>query len=178
MTVYALADIIGETLYVLKGPDTNQRALDRISVAIQSGERVTEDILNYRKNGSTFWARCTFVPVRLEGENLMILVSTPHVLDMSSKPALHWATAGDARPEDLAIEIQVSDTGVGIDEAFLPHLFVPFEHKSTGFSHSFEATGLGLSISVRLVHMLGGVILAETMKGEGSTFRVFLPQSL
>ena len=111
-------------------------------------------------------------------DNIMILVNTPHVLDVSSKPALHWVTAGDARPEDLAIEIQVSDTGVGIDEAFLPHLFVPFEQESTGLSRSFEGTGLGLSISARLVHMLGGVILAETMKGEGSTFRVFLPRSL
>ena len=62
--------MIGETLYVLKGPDTNQKALDRISAAMQSGERVMEDILDYRKDGRTFWACCTMAPVRLDGEPL------------------------------------------------------------------------------------------------------------
>lgn len=95
-----------------------------------------------------------------------------------SKSTIHWVTSGEADPDDLDIEIRVSDTGVGIDPSFLPNLFVPFEQESTGLSRSFEGTGLGLSISTRLVHMLGGVISAETVKGEGSTFSVFLPRSI
>lgn len=110
--------------------------------------------------------------------DMTIRMNAPHASNASSETALHWVTAGDARPEDLAVEIQVADTGVGIDEAFLPHLFVPFEQESTGLSRSFEGTGLGLSICARLVHLLGGVISVETMKGSGSTFRVFLPRSL
>lgn len=95
-----------------------------------------------------------------------------------SKSTIHWVTSGEAHPDDVDIEIRVSDTGVGIDPLFLPNLFVPFEQESTGLSRSFEGTGLGLSISTRLVHMLGGVISAETVKGEGSTFRIFLPRSI
>lgn len=111
-------------------------------------------------------------------DDMMIRVNAPHASNSPSESALHWVTAGDARPEDLAVEIQVADTGVGIDDSFLPYLFVPFEQESTGLSRSFEGTGLGLSICARLVHMLGGVISAETTKGHGSTFRVFLPRSL
>jgi PAS domain S-box-containing protein len=90
----------------------------------------------------------------------------------------HHVTAGTARIEDLPVEIRVSDTGVGIDEAFLPYLFTPFEQESTGISRSFEGTGLGLSISARLVQMLGGVIAVDTQKGSGSTFRIHLPRSI
>ncbi|HHP7239132.1 MAG TPA: PAS domain S-box protein [Longibacter sp.] len=87
-------------------------------------------------------------------------------------------TAGSADPSSLPVEIAVQDTGVGIDEAFLPHLFTPFEQESTGYSRSFEGTGLGLSISARLVEMIGGAITVDTEKGVGSTFRVFLPRSM
>jgi PAS domain S-box-containing protein len=111
-------------------------------------------------------------------DEMTIRVNETDSSNASLEPTLHWVTAGDARPDDLAVEIQVMDTGVGIDESFLPHLFVPFEQESTGLSRSFEGTGLGLSICARLVHMLGGVISAETTKGSGSTFRVFLPRSL
>jgi len=74
---------------------------------------------------------------------MKIRVNTPYAPGASTGPLLRWSTAGDVRPEDLAVEIQVSDADVGIDESFLPHLFVLFERESTGLSRSFEGTGPG-----------------------------------
>ncbi|PEN14252.1 hypothetical protein CRI94_04225 [Longibacter salinarum] len=90
----------------------------------------------------------------------------------------YGVAVGRTDAEHLPVEILVRDTGVGIDQDFLPNLFVPFEQESTGLRRSFEGTGLGLSISARLVEMLGGVIAVDTEKGSGSTFRVNLPRSV
>lgn len=71
--------------------------------------------------------------------------------------------------------IRVIDTGVGIEEAFIPHIFDEFKQESTGLSRSFEGSGLGLAITSRLVNLMGGTIEVESQKGIGSTFTVSFP---
>lgn len=69
--------------------------------------------------------------------------------------------------------IRVSDTGIGMDPAFLPHIFEPFtQEKQTGYES--VGTGLGLSIVKQLVDLMGGSIAVESEKGKGSTFTVRL----
>src|SRR5690606_38335605 len=46
--------------------------------------------------------------------------------------------------EEKRVRVQVIDTGIGIDEEFLPHLFQEFRQASTGLSRSYEGSGLGL----------------------------------
>ncbi|MGM0706183.1 MAG: PAS domain S-box protein, partial [Bacteroidota bacterium] len=75
-----------------------------------------------------------------------------------------------------SVEIEVADTGVGIDEAFLPDLFEAFTQESTGNTRAFEGSGLGLAITKRLVDMMEGTIEVESTKGEGTTFTVRLPR--
>jgi signal transduction histidine kinase len=79
-------------------------------------------------------------------------------------------------PTPDAVEIAVADTGVGIDEAFLPDLFEAFTQESTGNTRAFEGSGLGLAITKRLVDLMGGTISVESTKGEGTTFTVRLPR--
>ena len=79
-------------------------------------------------------------------------------------------------PTPDAIEIAVADTGVGIDEAFLPDLFEAFTQESTGNTRDFEGSGLGLAITKRLVDLMGGTISVQSTKGEGTTFTVRLPR--
>ena len=70
----------------------------------------------------------------------------------------------------------VRDTGIGISEDFLAHLFDEFKQESTGFQRSHEGTGLGLAITKKLVEMLGGRIEVASQKGAGSAFTVCLPR--
>ena len=75
------------------------------------------------------------------------------------------------------LQVAVEDTGIGIERAFLPHLFDPFRQESQGLGRTFEGTGLGLAITQRMVDLLGGTIHVDSAKGEGSVFTVVLPDA-
>ena len=70
--------------------------------------------------------------------------------------------------------IEVQDTGIGISEGFLPHIFDEFQQESDGLSRAYEGSGLGLAITKRLVHAMGGSIGVESQRGEGTTFTIRL----
>ena len=83
----------------------------------------------------------------------------------------------DQTPEAAPrVYVRVEDTGPGMDAAFLPHLFEPFEQASREHSRSHEGSGLGLSITRRLVELLGGDVRAESTLGQGSAFVASFPQ--
>ena len=69
----------------------------------------------------------------------------------------------------------IADSGIGMDEAFIKHIFDPFEREQTSTLSGTQGTGLGMSIAKRLVDMMGGDISVTSVKGEGSTFSVMLP---
>ncbi|PSQ72889.1 MAG: histidine kinase, partial [Bacteroidetes bacterium QH_6_64_77] len=75
------------------------------------------------------------------------------------------------------VYVEVEDTGIGIDEDFLPNLFDEFKQESRGRARTYEGNGLGLAISARLAEQMDGTIHVETEKGEGSTFTVEFPRS-
>ena len=79
------------------------------------------------------------------------------------------ATGGQAR-------LQVSDTGIGIDPAFLPHVFNRFTQEDSSSTRSHGGLGLGLAIVRHLVELHGGTVEAESPGiGQGATFSVTLP---
>lgn len=63
----------------------------------------------------------------------------------------------------------VNDTGVGIKDEFLPHLFEPFEQEYTGTA---GGTGLGLAICKNLISLMGGSIQVTSIEGIGTEFTV------
>ena len=83
------------------------------------------------------------------------------------------------RPNETQVVYQVviSDTGIGMSEAFLAHLFEPFSREHEG-SGSYEGTGLGMSIVKKLVEKMEGTIQVESEEGKGSVFTVTLPFEL
>ena len=76
-----------------------------------------------------------------------------------------------------AIQIQVTDTGIGISESFLPHLFDEFRQEYMDADRLAEGSGLGLAITARIVDKLGGSIDVESTVGAGTRFTVQLPAS-
>ena len=66
---------------------------------------------------------------------------------------------------------RVEDTGIGMEEAFLPKMFEPFVQENRV---PVQGTGLGLSIAKQLVDMLGGSIAVKSEVGRGTEFKVDL----
>jgi signal transduction histidine kinase len=71
--------------------------------------------------------------------------------------------------------LEVSDTGVGMSEAFLVDLFEAFTQESSGLTRTHEGSGLGLAITWHLVRALDGTIEVDSQKGVGTAFTVRLP---
>ncbi len=74
-----------------------------------------------------------------------------------------------------AVFFEVGDTGIGMSDAHMDRLFVPFSQADSSTTRRFGGSGLGLSICKHLIDKLGGHIAVESRLGEGSTFRVSIP---
>lgn len=72
----------------------------------------------------------------------------------------------------------VRDTGIGMSEEFLNHLFEPFSREQTATVSKQEGAGLGLSIVKKIIDLADGSIKVESKINQGSTFTVELPFKL
>jgi signal transduction histidine kinase len=77
--------------------------------------------------------------------------------------------------EPGGVQLQVSDTGTGIPERELQHLFERFRRIEDARRRSHEGSGIGLALVQELVEMHGGTIEVESRQGVGSTFTITLP---
>ncbi len=68
--------------------------------------------------------------------------------------------------------LQVCDTGVGIDPAFLPHAFDAFSQENPSLTRKFEGVGLGLALVRKYLELNGAEIAVGSQKGKGTTFTI------
>lgn len=76
--------------------------------------------------------------------------------------------------EKVTIEFMLTDTGIGIPESKLEHIFINFEQAHNDVSNSYGGTGLGLAIAKQLVELQGGAINVTSEVGKGSAFSFIL----
>ena len=107
-----------------------------------------------------------------------MLVNAQHAIEekgsitVRSRRVLKEPDAGSGGDPVPVVELSFIDTGCGIPEKNLKRIFDPFfTSKEVG-----KGTGLGLSVSHGIVSAHGGTIEVESSAGEGTTFRVLLPQ--
>lgn len=94
--------------------------------------------------------------------------------------AIKFTDAGGVRvalapgPFGATARYTISDTGVGMAEAFMPYVFDEFRQESEGISRRFEGSGLGLAIAKKLVDALGGRIGIESRKNRDTVVTIDL----
>ncbi len=81
---------------------------------------------------------------------------------------------GPVEGERNRYRFTISDTGIGISEDYLPHIFDSFTREQNTTINRIQGTGLGLAITARVVEQMGGRIEVESKLNEGSTFTVTL----
>lgn len=76
------------------------------------------------------------------------------------------------------LKVEVSDTGIGIEEEAKSKIFKSFEQEDASVTREFGGTGLGLAISKQLIELLKGTIIFKSSKGIGSTFGFEMPAQI
>ena len=70
------------------------------------------------------------------------------------------------------LRFKISDTGIGMSEEFIPHIFETFAQEDSSATNKYGSSGLGLAITKSIVEMMNGEIQVESEKGKGSVFTV------
>lgn len=73
------------------------------------------------------------------------------------------------------VYIKIADTGIGIEESYLPHIFETFRQESMGYDRLYQGVGLGLPLAKRLLKLMNGRIEISSKKDKGTTVTIFLP---
>ena len=76
--------------------------------------------------------------------------------------------------EKTELKFVISDTGIGMSEEFLPHMFDAFSQEDSTVTTKYGSTGLGMSITKSLVELMNGQIDVQSKKGQGTMFTITL----
>jgi len=159
-------------------------SMEEVSFDLQKllDQAVAQFRLKAKEKGLTLSIHCDrSVPLHLTGDPLRIT----QILSNLLSNAMKFTEAGsiEVRVCELQqqkdgktnLSISVTDTGIGIPDEKLEHVFESFEQAARETSRKYGGTGLGLSITRQLCEMMGGTIAASSEFGKGTTFRVQLP---
>ncbi len=78
--------------------------------------------------------------------------------------------AEESASEQVTLQFEVQDTGIGIDESKIEELFEPFTQSDMSSSRSYEGIGLGLAIASKLAEVMGGKIWCQSNNPQGASF--------
>lgn len=125
-----------------------------------------------RRKGITFKQQLSTGMLPVQGETRWIMIAFNAIFDnaVMFTPAGGQITVSASRLNDNEIAVDFQDTGVGIDEAELPHIFERFYRVDP--ARSVQGFGLGLPIARKIVEMHGGRIELESSAEQGSLFRL------
>ena len=73
---------------------------------------------------------------------------------------------------NAVLKLIISDTGIGMSEEFLPHIFEPFSQEESASTSRYSSTGLGMPITKSIIELMNGHIDVVSEKGKGTTFTV------
>jgi CheY-like chemotaxis protein len=107
----------------------------------------------------------------------VILNLAGNAIKFTSEGEISLAAKIEQRQDQgLMLRITISDTGIGIPQSQLTHIFEPFSQADSSTTRKYGGTGLGLTISARLVEAMGGTtsVVSEVGRGSRFSFTAFL----
>jgi len=148
-----LIDEVSATVHPLLEKNKNTLAIERgeeLGMAYQDKIKLRQNLFNLLSNAAKFTHEGT-VTLRV---------------NRSEQAGVSW------------LEFAVSDTGIGIAEDKIDHVFQEFAQADDSTTRDYGGTGLGLAISQRFCQLLGGDLNVQSELGKGSTFTIRIPATL
>lgn len=179
--LYLLLDALYE-MFILKAESKElQLELDLASDVpqfIRSDESLIRQVLinllgnaiNFTESGRVILRVCIIEPLTSSGSNEK--EQEGNNVSSSAQEQQNFTLANSQKSSRLSIEVE--DTGLGINEHELEHIFDVFTQTSSG-RRSFEGTGLGLAICYQSVQLLRGEITIDSQEGQGTLVKVQVP---
>ncbi|MGH8354619.1 MAG: sensor histidine kinase [Pseudomonas sp.] len=132
-----------------------------------------------KRNGNRLEVRLAEPLDELRSDRLKLSQCLYNLLSNACKFTEHGLIRLAIRREQSAGQdwfcFEVSDSGIGMDEAQLGRLFQPFSQGDSSITRKYGGTGLGLAISRGLCQVLGGEINVSSKPGQGSSFLMRVP---
>jgi signal transduction histidine kinase len=157
-------------------PDTSEQEvalfelLDEVMPAIEAANQEKKLKLHIQLETAPSLIRASHRPLRLILVNLAV-----NAIRFTPAGSVTIAIRAAGTPETPQIEIEVADTGPGLDPEVLERLFEPFKQLSGSSERRFRGMGLGLTVVKRNVATLGGTLELSSQPGRGSRFVVRVP---
>jgi PAS domain S-box-containing protein len=127
------------------------------------------------KAGMTLSVDCREITSQVYADRQMWEKIVLNLLSNAFKYTLQGSIEVSLKQEGNFAVLDLKDTGVGIPEKELPHMFERFHRIENSAGRTHEGTGIGLSLVHELVQLHGGTISVQSVEGEGSTFTVKIP---
>ncbi len=77
--------------------------------------------------------------------------------------------------DQSTLRFSVKDTGIGMDQSFIPKIFDSFSQEDSSRNNKYGSTGLGMAITKNIVELMNGTISVESEKGVGTEFTITIP---
>jgi len=171
-----LLQVINDILDLSK-IEADKVELEDIDFSLRNLLKRTRDLVVERAHakGLTLSIDCDGVPDALRGDPTRLSQALLNLLSNAVKftddgDISVSVTLVERTDESMLIRFAVLDSGVGIPQDVMGHLFQAFEQADTSTTRRFGGTGLGLALTKRLAAMMGGEVGVHSAVGEGSEF--------
>lgn len=170
-----MQQLVNRLLFLARADRKTQHVkFERVDLGAMMGEITEETKLIDRQHGISF-----------EGDGNAAAMADGALMKQAVRAAVEnsikYTPAGGSitlfcRSGETAVELGVKDTGIGIEEKDLPHIFDRFYKADTARTREKGSSGLGLSIVKWIVDQHGGTISVESRPGAGTVFTIRLPR--